>query len=89
MISFASNQGSKNPPLIVVSLYVAELCIDNREQGNGYGTSLLTYLEKKLTSIGIESLYLITANDGKAKSFYQKNDYFIHDNRLVMKKLLT
>ncbi|UOQ50160.1 GNAT family N-acetyltransferase [Gracilibacillus caseinilyticus] len=71
------------------TFYAAELCIDNWEQGNGYGTKLLTYLEERLKSIGVESLYLLTANDGKAKVFYQKNDYFVHDNRVVMKKFLS
>ncbi|MFD0824462.1 GNAT family N-acetyltransferase [Neobacillus sp. M.A.Huq-85] len=71
-----------------LTFYLAELCINNKIQGKGYGSKLLLCLEDELKKRGIQSLYLLTAYGGLAESFYLKNDYEINKNRIVMKKNL-
>lgn len=71
-----------------LTFYLAELCINNKIQGKGYGSKLLLCLEDELKKRGVQSLYLLTANSGLAESFYLKNDYTINENRIVMKKNL-
>ncbi|MGG4471453.1 GNAT family N-acetyltransferase [Paenibacillus alvei] len=70
------------------TFYLAELCINNRIQGKGYGTKLLNCLEDELQKRDIQSLYLLTANGGAAEMFYLKNGYEINENRVVMRKTL-
>lgn len=69
-----------------LTFYLAELCINNRIQGKGYGTKLLLSLEEELLRRDIHSLYLLTANGGAAETFYLKNGYETNGNRLVMRK---
>ncbi len=69
-----------------LTFYLAELCINNRIQGKGYGTKLLLSLEEELLRRDIHSLYLLTANGGTAETFYLKNGYETNGNRLVMRK---
>lgn len=71
-----------------LTFYLAELCINNKIQGKGYGSKLLLYLEAELKKRRIQSLYLLTENGGLAESFYLKHDYAINENRIVMKKNL-
>jgi aminoglycoside 6'-N-acetyltransferase I len=71
-----------------LTFYLAELCINNQIQGKGYGSKLLSCLEDELKKIHIQSLYLLTANEGLAMAFYKKNDYTINENRIVMNKNL-
>jgi len=70
------------------TFYLAELCINNRMQGKGYGSKLLLSLEEELKERGIQSLYFLTAKNGPAEAFYIKNEYVINENRIVMKKSL-
>jgi len=71
-----------------LTFYLAELCINNRIQGEGYGTILLLSLEDELKKRDIQSLYLLTANGGAAEAFYLKNGYEINKFRIVMLKNL-
>jgi len=71
-----------------LTFYLAELCINNRIQGKGFGTKLLLSLEEELQRRDIQSLYLLTANGGAAETFYLKNGYETNGNRLVMRKSL-
>ncbi|MGM0807088.1 MAG: GNAT family N-acetyltransferase [Bacillota bacterium] len=71
-----------------LTFYLAEFCISNQIQGNGYGSKLLLYLEDELKKRDISSLYLLTAKGGLAEAFYLKNNYTINENRVVIKKNL-
>lgn len=68
------------------TFYIAELCVNNKTQGKGYGSKLLRYLEEELVKRKIQSVYLLTAPGGQAEAFYRKNQYSINDNRVVIKK---
>ncbi|MED0731685.1 GNAT family N-acetyltransferase, partial [Aneurinibacillus aneurinilyticus] len=70
------------------TFYLAELCIDNQAQGNGYGSRLLSHLENELKKQNVQSIYLLTMDDSQAKAFYNKNSYVINDKRIVMRKHL-
>lgn len=71
-----------------LTFYLAELCINNRIQGKGYGTKLLLSLEEELQKRDIQNIYLLTANGGAAETFYLKNGYETNENRIVMRKNL-
>jgi aminoglycoside 6'-N-acetyltransferase I len=71
-----------------MTFYLAELCIDNEIQGKGYGSKLLKHLEKKLKAMNVQSIYLLTMNGGQAEAFYNKNNYAVNENRIVMLKSL-
>ncbi|WP_117149159.1 MULTISPECIES: GNAT family N-acetyltransferase [Paraliobacillus] len=71
-----------------LTYYLAELCIDKKVQGKGYGTKLLKLLELELKNKDTKNLYLITSNSGVPEAFYKKNGYQVNDNRLVIKKNL-
>ena len=87
LIGLVAGNGKKTD--VGVTFYLAELCISNRIQGKGYGTKLLKYLEKELDNKDIHSLYLLTAHGGLAETFYRKNGFEIHENRMVLKKSLV
>ena len=70
------------------TFYLAELCINNQIQGKGYGSKLLQHLEKNLKEKEVQSIYLLTSNEGSARNFYLKNNYTINEDRIVMKRNL-
>lgn len=70
------------------TFYLAELCIDNQTQGKGYGSKLLSHLEKELKEKNVQSIYLLTMTGGQAEAFYNKNNYIINEDRIVMRKHL-
>lgn len=71
-----------------LTFYLAELCVNNKTQGKGYGSKLLHHLESELKQRNIQSLYLLTATGGLAEAFYLKNKYIINEDRVVIKKNL-
>ena len=86
VVGFIAGNGKKT--YAGSTFYIAELCINNRIQGKGYGSKLLLFLEDELKKRGIQSLYLLTANGGAAEAFYLKKDYVINEDRIVIKKSL-
>ncbi|KXG09287.1 GNAT family N-acetyltransferase [Anoxybacillus rupiensis] len=78
--SKASDQG--------MAFYLAELCIDQKAQGKGYGSQLLQVLEEELQKQHVKSIYLLTSAYGAAAAFYRKNGYTVRADRIVMKKSL-
>lgn len=86
LIGLVAGKGKKTD--VGGTFYLAELCISNRIQGKGYGTILLQHVEKELRKKEIHGLYLLTAHGGLAETFYRKNGYEIHENRMVLKKSL-
>ncbi|MCK6256233.1 GNAT family N-acetyltransferase [Fictibacillus sp. KIGAM418] len=71
-----------------VTFYIAELCVNNKIQGKGYGTKMLNWFEEELKRREIQSLYLLTSKEGLAEAFYLKNGYNVNNNRIVMRKEL-
>jgi aminoglycoside 6'-N-acetyltransferase I len=86
LVGFIVGNQKRTPQGIV--FYIAELCINSEEQGQGYGSLLLESLEKKLKNIDVTSIYLLTSNGGLAESFYLKKNYAVNKNRIVMRKSL-
>ncbi|MCQ6267652.1 GNAT family N-acetyltransferase [Fictibacillus sp. WQ 8-8] len=71
-----------------LTFYIAELCVNNKIQGKGYGTKMLNGFEVELKRREIQSLYLLTAKEGLAQAFYEKNGFRVNENRIVMNKAL-
>ncbi|MGG1572046.1 GNAT family N-acetyltransferase [Fictibacillus sp. NRS-1165] len=71
-----------------LTFYIAELCVNNNIQGKGYGSKMLKRFEEELKRREIPSLYLLTAKQGLAKLFYEKNGYRVNENRFVMTRAL-
>jgi aminoglycoside 6'-N-acetyltransferase I len=67
-------------------LYVDELYIAPRFQGQGYGERLLGYVEDLARSSGMSGLTLLTHRDFPAKSFYLKHGYKQADHVVFMYK---
>ena len=86
LIGLIAGNGKKTD--VGVTFYLAELCINNRIQGKGYGSKLLLHLEKELRNKDIHSLYLLTVKGGLAEAFFRKNGYEVHGNRMILKKSL-
>ncbi|WP_235872318.1 GNAT family N-acetyltransferase [Siminovitchia acidinfaciens] len=86
LVGFIAGNKKRTPKGIV--FYIAELCINSEEQGQGYGSLLLESLEKELINNDVTSIYLLTSKGGLAESFYLKKNYSVNRNRIVMKKSL-
>jgi len=71
-----------------LTYYIAECCVNPEIQGKGYGSKMLKFLEKELKGRGVRSIYLLTATEGLAQTFYEKNGYLVNENRMVMNKSL-
>ncbi|MDN4524612.1 GNAT family N-acetyltransferase [Fictibacillus fluitans] len=71
-----------------LTYYIAECCVNSENQGKGYGSKMLKLLEEELKGRGVQSIYLLTATDGLAQRFYEKNGYLVNGNRAVMNKSL-
>lgn len=70
------------------TFYLAEFCVNNKIQGNGYGSKLLSFLEQELRRRKVNSLFLITEKKGLASKFYSEKGYSVNENRMVMKKII-
>lgn len=68
--------------------YIHEMCIDNELQGRGLGTRLLSFLEHFCGDNGINRMYLLTARDGQAESFYTRNGFYTSPKMVMMAKRL-
>lgn len=52
-----------------------EIFIHNHIQQKGFGSELLSYLEKRLQTIGVTDVILFTSRDMGISNFYAKNNY--------------
>ena len=58
-----------------IQFRIDEICIDPCLQGKGYGSLLLSKVEKACRKEGISYLLLVTERDYPAYSFYRKNGF--------------
>ena len=68
--------------------HLKEICVATEKQRHGVGTALLSVLEQQLKSQGVEMLYLHTARDTSAQTFYAKNDFHVSSKMIMMSKRL-
>ncbi|SET18106.1 Acetyltransferase (GNAT) domain-containing protein [Natronincola peptidivorans] len=66
--------------------YLKEMCVKTNYQNKGIGGELINYLHDELKKKDISCIYLLTAKDSLAESFYKKNDYFREENMILMLK---
>jgi ribosomal protein S18 acetylase RimI-like enzyme len=64
--------------------YLKEMCVLPDMQRRGIGTALLDQLKARLIEKGAEKLYLLTARDGPAAQFYEKNGFYTSDKMIMM-----
>lgn len=68
--------------------YLKEMCVAPEHQRSGVGTSLMNALQTDLKNQGIGKLYLHTARDTLAQSFYEKQGFSASDRMIMMSKWL-
>ena len=78
--------GNKEPFCHGELYYLREMCVDNDHQSAGIGSSLSSYLDESLVRQGIKGMYLATAKNIPAASFYQKNDFKMGDDMAFYSK---
>lgn len=69
--------------------YLKEMCVAPEQQRLGIGTALMNTLEKNLKDQDVEKLYLHTAQDTYAQSFYAKQGFYVSSKMIMMAKWLT
>ncbi len=65
---------------------IDEFYVKNNNQGKGIGTILLDYIADYLTVEDYKRLILTTNKNIPAEKFYNKNEFYINQNRIVMIK---
>ena len=66
--------------------FVKDFFVPLALQGNGYGSALMGELERRLTDMGIEKIYLFTAKGDRTEGFYQKRGFHRWENIILMGK---
>jgi len=66
--------------------YLYHLAVKEEDQGQGYGTLLLTELERRFKSLGAMRLHLMIYIDNKASEFYRKRGWWVRDELNIMSK---
>ena len=66
--------------------FLEEIVVFVSQQNKGYGTALMTELEKKVRANGIEHIELISVNDEKHSHFYGKLGFYAANNLVMMGK---
>ena len=74
--------GNTEPFINDTWFYLREMCIDNKFQNQGIGTTLLSELKKHLTLKSVKNIYLATERDFPASYFYQKNG-FLEEKKMI------
>ena len=69
--------------------HLKEMCVATERQRHGVGTALLHQLEDQLKSQGVQRLYLQTARETPAQSFYQNNGFGVSSRIITMTKWLN
>lgn len=67
-----------------VDFYIKEMCVSTSVQRLGLGTALLTDLERHIAATGARKMYLLTARDTSAESFYAQRGYYVSDKMVMM-----
>ncbi|MBO1752521.1 GNAT family N-acetyltransferase [Actinotalea sp. BY-33] len=66
--------------------FLNEMCVETGEQGRGYGSGLLSALERRL--VGIEQIYLLTSREGAAEKFYLRGGFRTASRQQMLVKAL-
>jgi len=65
-----------------------EMCVVPERQNGGLGTALLKSLEESLGKEDVTKIYLYTARDTLAHSFYRKQGFHLSSRMILMTKRL-
>ncbi|HEX8237019.1 MAG TPA: GNAT family N-acetyltransferase [Abditibacteriaceae bacterium] len=68
--------------------YLKEMCVAPKQQRFGIGTALMSALENNLKNQNVEKLYLHTARDTYAQTFYEKQGFYVSSKMITMTKWL-
>ncbi len=68
--------------------HLREMCVIIVQQRRGVGAALMNALEENLASEGVQKLYLHTARETPAQSFYEKQGFAISARMIMMSKQL-
>ena len=71
------------------NFYLKEICVVSEQQRCGIGKALMSALEENLKNEGVEKLYLHTARDTFAQSFYEKQGFYVSAKMIMMLKRLN
>lgn len=66
--------------------FLEEILVFKEYQNLGYGTGLMTELDKRLKEKGVERINLMTTESEKHQNFYRKLGFLKHDFLINMKK---
>jgi len=69
--------------------YLVEFCVKPERQRKGYGSKLLSYLERKLREQNVGHVYLLTMRDSFTEIFYKKKNYRVSGRIVLMAKNLN
>ena len=64
--------------------HIEEFCVRTEEQNKGYGSKLLKALEKALSEIGVDNIYLITSKGERTEGYYSKRGFVSSDSMVLM-----
>jgi ribosomal protein S18 acetylase RimI-like enzyme len=67
-------------------VYLDELWISRKNQGKGYGKSIMKFIEKNYSKKGIKEITLVADKNANASKFYKKIGYRIKNEWLHMAK---
>lgn len=68
--------------------YLNEMCVMTELQSKGIGSRLIEKFENICQESNIDRIYLLTAREGQAESFYKKNGYYVSPKMVMMSKRL-
>ncbi|UOQ83442.1 GNAT family N-acetyltransferase [Gracilibacillus salinarum] len=68
--------------------YLNEMCVKTELQSNGIGSRLLSEFEITCKEHNISRIYLLTAREGQAEAFYNKNGFYKSPKMMMMAKRL-
>ena len=70
------------------TVYINELWIKAKNQGQGIGTQLMNYIEENYKKDGIKTISLVSDNRSRAFDFYKKRGYKLHSVNVFLEKEL-
>jgi aminoglycoside 6'-N-acetyltransferase I len=68
--------------------YLQEICVLPDYQQRGLGSGLVHVLCQDLMAMDVEAIYLLTAREGLAQAFYEKNGFATNPEMIMMGKYL-
>jgi GNAT superfamily N-acetyltransferase len=87
IIGFACGHGEEY--INVKTFYLKEMCVALKHQNTGVGTAIINELQKDLAKNNITRIWLLTAPNSPAESFYKKCGFINSDKVILMIKNLA